>query len=153
MPRHLIILDFYQPNYILCLLALLTDVSGGRIRMTRIRLIMRLITSHRTYLTITKTRKGRPRPDPGCSATDDGLYFVKDANYAVLRGVVSSILLVTLSDFQIFYSTVCFQTSSIDALRFPSSSSLKVTPEFESNCISSSVNRQFYFQNCLTRRR
>jgi hypothetical protein len=32
---------------------------------------MGLITSHRTYLTIKKTRKGRPRPDPGCSATDD----------------------------------------------------------------------------------
>jgi hypothetical protein len=30
-----------------------------------------LITPHHTYLTITKTRKGRPRPDPGCSATDD----------------------------------------------------------------------------------
>jgi hypothetical protein len=30
-----------------------------------------LITPHRTYLTITKTHKGRPRPDPGCSATDD----------------------------------------------------------------------------------
>jgi hypothetical protein len=30
-----------------------------------------LITPHRTYLTITKTRKGRPRPDPGCSAIDD----------------------------------------------------------------------------------
>jgi hypothetical protein len=39
--------------------------------MTRIRLIVGLITSHRTYLTITKTRKGRSRPDPGCSATDD----------------------------------------------------------------------------------
>jgi hypothetical protein len=62
--------------YLICfatryLLALLTDVSGGRIKMTRTRLIMGLITSHRTYLTITKTRKGRPRPDPGCSATDD----------------------------------------------------------------------------------
>jgi hypothetical protein len=39
--------------------------------MTRTRLIVGLITSHRTYRTITKTRKGRPRPDPGCSATDD----------------------------------------------------------------------------------
>jgi hypothetical protein len=39
--------------------------------MTRTRLIVGLITSHRTHLTITKTRKGRPRPDPGCSATDD----------------------------------------------------------------------------------
>jgi hypothetical protein len=54
-----------------CLLALLTDVSVGRIKMTRTRLIVGLITSHHTYLTITKTRKGRPRPDPGCSATDD----------------------------------------------------------------------------------
>jgi hypothetical protein len=54
-----------------CLLAVLTDVSGGRIRMTRNRLIMGLITPHRAFLTITKTRKGRPRPDPGCSATDD----------------------------------------------------------------------------------
>jgi hypothetical protein len=45
-----------------CLLALLTDVSGGRIRMTRMRLIMGLITSHRTYLTITKTRKGGQGP-------------------------------------------------------------------------------------------
>jgi hypothetical protein len=44
---------------------------GGRIRMTRIRLIMGLITPHRAYLTSTKTRKGRPGPDPGCSATDD----------------------------------------------------------------------------------
>jgi hypothetical protein len=52
-------------------MAFLTDVSGGRIRMTRIRLIVGLITPHRTYLTITKTCKGRPRPDPGCSATDD----------------------------------------------------------------------------------
>jgi hypothetical protein len=34
---------------------------------------VRLITPHRTYLTITKTRKGRPRPrpGPGCRATDD----------------------------------------------------------------------------------
>jgi hypothetical protein len=39
--------------------------------MTRTRLIVGLITSHRTYLTITKTRKGRARPDPGCSAIDD----------------------------------------------------------------------------------
>jgi hypothetical protein len=30
---------------------------------------MGLITPHRTYLTITKTSKGRP--DPGFSATDD----------------------------------------------------------------------------------
>jgi hypothetical protein len=30
-----------------------------------------LITPHRTYLTITKTHKGRPRPSLGCSATDD----------------------------------------------------------------------------------
>jgi hypothetical protein len=58
-----------------CLLALLTDASGGRIRMTRTRLIMGLITPHRTYLTITKTRKGRPRPDQGCSATDDDDYW------------------------------------------------------------------------------
>jgi hypothetical protein len=54
-----------------CLLALLTDVSSGRIRMTRSRLIVRLVTSHHTYLIITKTHKGRPRPGPGCSATDD----------------------------------------------------------------------------------
>jgi hypothetical protein len=47
------------------------DVSGGRIRMTRTRLIVGLITPLRTYLTITKTRKGWPRPGPGCSATDD----------------------------------------------------------------------------------
>jgi hypothetical protein len=39
--------------------------------MTRIRLIVGLITSHRTYQTITKTREGRQRPDPGCSGTDD----------------------------------------------------------------------------------
>jgi hypothetical protein len=39
--------------------------------MTRTRLIVGLIISHRTNLTITKTRKGRPRPDPGCRATDD----------------------------------------------------------------------------------
>jgi hypothetical protein len=39
--------------------------------MTRTRLIVGLITPHRTYLTITKTCKGKPRPDPGCSATDD----------------------------------------------------------------------------------
>jgi hypothetical protein len=32
---------------------------------------VRPITPHRTYLTITKTRKGRPRPDLGCSAIDD----------------------------------------------------------------------------------
>jgi hypothetical protein len=54
-----------------CLLALLTDVFGNRIRMARTRLIVGLITPHCTYLTITKTRKGRPRPDPGCRATDD----------------------------------------------------------------------------------
>jgi hypothetical protein len=30
-----------------------------------------LITPHRTYLTVTNARKGRPRADPGCSATDD----------------------------------------------------------------------------------
>jgi hypothetical protein len=40
------------------LLALLTDVSGGRIRMTRSRLTVGLITPHRTCLTITKTHKG-----------------------------------------------------------------------------------------------
>jgi hypothetical protein len=34
------------------------DVSGGRIRMTRIGLIMGLITARSKYLTITKTRKG-----------------------------------------------------------------------------------------------
>jgi hypothetical protein len=45
-----------------CLLALLTDVSGGRIRMTRTRFIVGLITPHRTYLTITKTRKGGQGP-------------------------------------------------------------------------------------------
>jgi hypothetical protein len=55
----------------ICLLALLTDVSGGRIRMTRIRLIVGLKTPHHTYLTITKTRKWRPRPGLGCNATDD----------------------------------------------------------------------------------
>jgi hypothetical protein len=33
-----------------CLLALLTDVSGGQIKMTRTRLIVGLITPHRTYL-------------------------------------------------------------------------------------------------------
>jgi hypothetical protein len=54
-----------------CLLALLTDVSGGRIRTIRTRSIVGLIAPHRTHLIITKTRKGRPRPDPGCSATDD----------------------------------------------------------------------------------
>jgi hypothetical protein len=32
---------------------------------------MGLITPHHTHLTITKTRKGRPRPDPGCSAAAD----------------------------------------------------------------------------------
>jgi hypothetical protein len=30
-----------------------------------------LITPHHTYLTITKTHKGRPRSDPGCGDTDD----------------------------------------------------------------------------------
>jgi hypothetical protein len=54
-----------------CVLALLTDVFGGRIRMTRTRFIVGLITSHRTSLTIAKNRKGRPSPDPGCCATDD----------------------------------------------------------------------------------
>jgi hypothetical protein len=53
------------------MVALLTDVPGGRIRVARTRLIVGLITPHRTYLTITKIRKGRPRPGPGCSATDD----------------------------------------------------------------------------------
>jgi hypothetical protein len=53
------------------MLALLTDVCGGRIRMTRTRLIVGLITPHRTYLTVTKTRKGRQRRGPGCSATDN----------------------------------------------------------------------------------
>jgi hypothetical protein len=56
---------------VILLLALLTDVPGGRIRMTRSRLIVGLITPYRPHLTITRTRKGRPRPDPGCSATDD----------------------------------------------------------------------------------
>jgi hypothetical protein len=48
-----------------------TDVSGGRIRMTRTKLIVGLITPHHTYLAIMKTCKGRPKPNPGCSATDD----------------------------------------------------------------------------------
>jgi hypothetical protein len=60
-----------------CLLALLTDVSGGRIRTTRNRLIVGLITSHLTYLTITKIRKGRPRPGLGCRATDSDDYHTK----------------------------------------------------------------------------
>jgi hypothetical protein len=34
-------------------------------------LIVGLITPHCTYLTITETHNGRPRPGPGCSATDD----------------------------------------------------------------------------------
>jgi hypothetical protein len=61
--------------------ALSFRVSGGRIRMTRTRLNVGLITPHRTYLTITKTRKGRPRPDPGFSATDDddGCLFVQES--------------------------------------------------------------------------
>jgi hypothetical protein len=37
-----------------CLLALLTDVPGGRIKVTRIRLIVGLIIPHRTYLTLMK---------------------------------------------------------------------------------------------------
>jgi hypothetical protein len=45
-------------------------------------------TSHRTYLTIAKTRKGRPRPDPGCCATDDDELFgclVTENMYASLQ--------------------------------------------------------------------
>jgi hypothetical protein len=41
------------------------DVSGGRIRMNRTRLIVGLITHIVIYLTITK------RPDLGCSAIDN----------------------------------------------------------------------------------
>jgi hypothetical protein len=52
------------------------DVSGSQIRMTGSRLIVGLITSHRTCLTIMKTCKGRPRPDLGCSATDDSFKFI-----------------------------------------------------------------------------
>jgi hypothetical protein len=37
-----------------CLPALLTDVPGGRIEVTRTMLIVGLITPHRTYLTIKK---------------------------------------------------------------------------------------------------
>jgi hypothetical protein len=37
-----------------CLLALLTDVPGCRIRVARTRLIVGLITPHRSYLTIIK---------------------------------------------------------------------------------------------------
>jgi hypothetical protein len=44
--------------------------------VTGTRLILGLITPHRTNLTITKTRKGRPKPDPGCSDTDDDLWYV-----------------------------------------------------------------------------
>jgi hypothetical protein len=73
------------------LLALLTDVAGGRIRMTRTRLIVGLITPHHIYLTITKTRKGRPRPDQGCSATDDNddddVERRTDANCYLMRSV------------------------------------------------------------------
>jgi hypothetical protein len=69
-----------------CLLALLTDVSGGRIRMTINRLIVGLITPHSTYLTITKPRKGRPRPDPGCSAIDDDDNNTDIMLVAVLKG-------------------------------------------------------------------
>jgi hypothetical protein len=60
-----------------CLLALLRDVSGGRIRMTRIRLIVGLIIPHRTYLTITKTCKERPRPGPGCGFTGGGDDYIR----------------------------------------------------------------------------
>jgi hypothetical protein len=40
-----------------CLLALLTDVPGGHIRVARTRLIVGLITPHRIYLTIMKPVK------------------------------------------------------------------------------------------------
>jgi hypothetical protein len=55
--------------------------------MTRTRLIVGLITPHRTYLTITKTRKGRLRPDPGCSATDDDDLF----DYFFIANLVPSL--------------------------------------------------------------
>jgi hypothetical protein len=50
-----IILDYWLPYFATrCLLALLTDVPGGRIKVTGTRLIVGLITPHRTYLTIMK---------------------------------------------------------------------------------------------------
>jgi hypothetical protein len=53
--------------------------------MTRIRLIVGLIIPHRTYLTITKTRKGRPRLGVGCSTTDDErLYIMQHRSKVVL---------------------------------------------------------------------
>jgi hypothetical protein len=44
-----------------------------------------VITPHRTHLTITKPRKGRPRPDPGCSATDDDEKLVFRVTIAMNR--------------------------------------------------------------------
>jgi hypothetical protein len=45
-----------------------------------------LITPHRTYLTITKARKGRPRPGPGCSVTDDdGVYVLTLLNSNIIN--------------------------------------------------------------------
>jgi hypothetical protein len=66
-----------------CLLALLTDVSGGWIKINRTRLIVGLITSHRTYLTIMKTRKGRSRPNPGCSATNDDMLSCSEQSWVL----------------------------------------------------------------------
>jgi hypothetical protein len=48
----------------------LLDVSGGRIRMTRIRLIVGL-TTHIIIYTCQETRKGGQGPTLGCSAFDD----------------------------------------------------------------------------------
>jgi uncharacterized protein YuzE len=50
-----------------------------------------LITSHRTYLTITKTLKGRPRPDPGCSATDNDLKEREHLRDLSENGIIISI--------------------------------------------------------------
>jgi hypothetical protein len=63
--------------------------------MARTRLIVELITPHRTYLTITKTRKGTPRPDPGCSATDDddkiteGKITMLEFQYRLIKNLIS----------------------------------------------------------------
>jgi hypothetical protein len=117
-----------------CLLALLTDVSGGRIKMTRTRLIVGLITSHRTHLTITKIRKGRPRPGQGCSATDDdeidfkkvswmGLLYHRHIHYKVLH---SFKILFECFYFYFWFEVKTFKTSTqLHTFTFPTPARLQ----------------------------
>jgi hypothetical protein len=53
-----------------------------------------LITPNRTHLNITKTRKGRSRTGPGCSATDDDDYDILIVLSNYLKNIIINLSVV-----------------------------------------------------------